>query len=302
MADLVISRVAPGLARVRSTDPFDLLEIHRIERAQWQSTPEKPGIYLLHGMNHEGKVTVYLGMSTANMRSRIRSHHVDPRKNWFGVLFAIPLASPLLCPAIEAELIAELGQAGAVDVIANVASESRMRDSDDVHVEPAVEKIRDALQLLLGADIFAAVDVAEPGELDPPIDKVTSLTRAYKGRASEIRCREDGVDPPQATHRWVGLGLHAWGRFEGDDPDKHFRVLKGSQWRTAKPNSAAANFTAQQRVAQSQQKLVSEHVLKDIEDLRVFDRDHIFENWSTAARIVGGRATSSGAYRWQRLD
>jgi len=40
MVDLVISRVAPGLARVRSTDPFDLLEIHRIERAQWQSTPE----------------------------------------------------------------------------------------------------------------------------------------------------------------------------------------------------------------------------------------------------------------------
>ncbi len=200
--------------------------------------------YLLHGMNHEGKVTVYLGMSTTNMRSRIRSHHVDPRKNWFGVLFAIPLASPLLCRAIEAELIAEFGQAGAVDVIANVASESQMLDSDDVHVEPAVGKIRDALQLLLGADIFAAVDVAEPVDLDQPIDKVTPLTRAYRderqrsgaGRTASIRRRRHTVG--SASVCMPGGGSKATTRINTSG------VFNGSQWRTAKPNSAAANFGA----------------------------------------------------------
>lgn len=108
MADLLISRVAPGVALVRSVDPFDTFEIYRIERSRWQSVPESAGIYLLHGVTSEGKLTVYLGMSTSNMRNRIRSHHVNPGKNWFGILFAIPVASPMLCPAIEAELIGEL--------------------------------------------------------------------------------------------------------------------------------------------------------------------------------------------------
>ena len=302
VADLIISRLAPGVARVRSADPFDVLEIHRIERARWAATPERPGIYLLHGISPEGKVIVYLGMSTANMRSRIRSHHVNPAKNWFGVLFAIPLGSALLCPAIEAELIAELSEAGTVDVIANVADETRMRDSDDVHVGPAVEKIKDALQLLLGADIFTQADVKDQTAIDLPLEKPTQLNRVYKGRVSEARPRQDGVDPEHATHRWLGLGLRAWGRFEGDEPDTHFKVFASSEWRAATPNPDAANFPAMQRVLDDQKKLIAAGVLTDDNVPGTFVRDHTFENWSTAARIVGGRATSSGAYRWQRLS
>src|SRR5207247_2560120 len=78
VADLLISRVAPGVAAVRSVDPFDTLEIYRIDRARWQHTPERPGVYLLYGVTADGKLTVYIGMSATNMRNRIRSHHVSP--------------------------------------------------------------------------------------------------------------------------------------------------------------------------------------------------------------------------------
>lgn len=32
-----------------------------------------------------------------------------------------------------------------------------------------------------------------------------------------------------------------------------------------------------------------------------FARDHKFENWNEATRIVGGQRSYSGAYHWQRL-
>ena len=41
------------------------------------------------------------------------------------------------------ELIGQVTEAGVVDVIANQTTEVRHRGPDDVHVEPAVEKIRD---------------------------------------------------------------------------------------------------------------------------------------------------------------
>src|SRR3990170_815409 len=76
VADLLISRVMPGVTLVKSVDPFDTLEIHRIDRSRWQHTPEMPGIYLLYGVTPEGKLTVYVGMSETSMRNRVRKHHV----------------------------------------------------------------------------------------------------------------------------------------------------------------------------------------------------------------------------------
>jgi hypothetical protein len=140
VADLLISRVSPGVAEVRSTDPYDSLLIYRIDRSRWQATPETPGVYLLYGVAHEGKLTVYIGKSSTNMRDRIGAHHVSPNKNWFGVLFAVP-ADSLLCTANEAELIGLVSEAGVVDVIVNRAAERRYRSVDVVHVESAVEKI-----------------------------------------------------------------------------------------------------------------------------------------------------------------
>ena len=49
MANLLISREGPGHALIRSVDPFDTLEIHRIERSRWQAAPERPGIYCFTG-------------------------------------------------------------------------------------------------------------------------------------------------------------------------------------------------------------------------------------------------------------
>jgi len=45
VAELLISRDSPGVATVRSVDLFDTLVIYRVERAHWQKTPQKPGIY-----------------------------------------------------------------------------------------------------------------------------------------------------------------------------------------------------------------------------------------------------------------
>jgi hypothetical protein len=299
MADLLISRVSPGVALVRSADPFDTLEIHRIDRNHWQHAPDGPGVYLLYGVSAEAKLTVYVGMSTTNMRDRIRSHHVNPAKNWFGVLFAVPVASPLVCPAIEAELIGQVTEAGVVDVIANRAAEARHRGADDVHVEPAVEKIRDGLQLVLGSDIFTPADLADPQITDPPIPRAAPLERQYKGRASEPRART-ASDHPEATHSYVGAGAHAWGRFEAEEPDTRFRVLAGGGWRNPVLNPDATTYDLQVKVRDAQNEVIAAGALDAA--TMTFTRDHVFDNWTVATRVISGKAQYSGGYHWQLLQ
>ena len=298
MADLLISRVSPGVAKARSVDPFDELVIYRLERDHWHDTPQQPGIYLLYGAAADGKLTIYIGQSTTNMRDRVRSHHVNRGKNWFGVLFAVPVPNTLLCLAIEAELIGQVNEAGVVDVIANVTDERRHRYTDDVHVEPAVEKIRGALELLLGSDIFTPNEPTEVTQLDVPLARMTQLAREYRGQAGEPRERT-AADPVEATHAWVGAGVPAWGRFEADEPDTRFRVLGGSSWRPATLNPTDRTYRAQERLAGKQATLVSESVLDDATER--FLKDYIFDSWTAASHVVSGKASYAGAYHWQRL-
>ena len=299
MADLLISRVAQGVAIVSSVDLFDSLKIYRIDRSQWQHTPEQPGIYVLYGAVGDGKLTVYIGMSATNMRNRIRSHHVNPAKNWFGVLFAVPVSSALLCPAIEAELIGEVTEAGAVDVIANIATENRHRGADDVHVEPAVQKIRESLQLLLGSDIFTPTEIVGPESTDAPIARMPALAREHRGQAATPRQR-DADDPPLATHGYVGAGAAGWGQFEGDDPDKRFRVFAGSGWRRLVLNPELTKHDANVKGQELQDELVTSGVLDSAR--MTFARDHVFENWGVSTRVVSGMAQYSGAYHWQPIE
>lgn len=284
---------------MRSVDPFDTLVIHRIDRAHWQATPQQSGVYLLYGVAPDGKLTVYIGMSAANMRNRIRSHHVDKKTNWFGVLFAIPVPNALLCPAIEAQLIAEVAEAGIVDVIANAAEERRHRDADDVHVEPAVEKIREGLELVLGSDIFTAPEVGEAAAIDAPLTRLMPLAREYRGRAAVPRKRVR-EDPADATHAYVGAGGGAWGRFEAAEPDKRFRVLAGGGWRRAALNPSAKTYEALVRVAAMQDSLVAAGLLD--EATMTFAQDHVFENWGLATQAIAGTGRFSGAYNWQLLE
>jgi hypothetical protein len=298
VADLLISRVSPGVATARSVDLFDTLVIYRVEREHWQETPQKPGVYLLYGTAPDGKLTVYIGQSTTNMRDRVRSHHVNPRKNWFGVLFAVPVPNALLCLAIEAELIGQVNEAGVVDVIVNQADERRHRHADDVHVDPAVDKIREALELLLGSDIFTPSEPAEATQLDVPLSRMTQLAREYRGQAAEPRQRT-AEDPAGATHAWVGAGVGSWGRFEADEPDTRFRVLAGGNWRRATLNPADKTHKAQVRLAAKQSALVSDGVL-DYATL-TFAKDHVFDSWTAASHVVSGKASYAGGYHWQRL-
>jgi len=298
MADLLITKTRAGVATVKTTDPFSSLEVHRIDRAAWNATPEQPGIYLLYGFV-EGEPAVYIGMSTTSMRDRVRSHHVTPRKNWFGVLFAIPLGSPLLCPAIEAEMIRRVREAGVVGVIDNRAEEQRWLDSDDVHLIPALDGIVGALEMLLGSDIFTPPDMDETTGVVDPLEPPTRLARTYKGPAKNPRPRV-GADPGDATHGYVGASVQAWGRFEGDEPDTRFRVLAGSSWRPTNLDPSHASYSHQVRVARRQEALTAEGVL-DPEALK-FTRDHVFQNWSQAVGVVSGKGSYSGGYHWQLLD
>jgi hypothetical protein len=229
----------------------------------------------------------------------VRKHHVTPKKNWFGTLFAVPVEHALLCSAIEAELIWQLQEADVVDVIANVADENRHRAADDVHVEPAVEKIRDGLQLVLGSDIFTAADGDETGHTDPPIIRLPALAREYRGAAKTPRPRT-ASDPAEATHAYVGAEVEAWGRFEADDPDKRFRVFSGGGWRRPVLNPENATYDRQVRLKETQDKFVKAGVLDEGE--MIFKKDHVFDNWSLAAKTISGKAQYSGAYHWQWLS
>jgi len=196
MNELIITQVRPGVAEISSANPFDKFVIHRIERKDdgWKATPELPGIYLLYGVSpDDGKLTVYIGKSEADMRKRIGKHHVTPAKNWFGVLFAVPVDDSILCPAIEAELIRLVREAGVIDVIANEQDEKRYLDSTNIHVRPAVDEISSGLQLVLGSDIFTSADAedSQRTSMDKPLPQVP---RAVKTIIRHDGSVEDGAE------------------------------------------------------------------------------------------------------------
>lgn len=296
MGQLLVTQTAPGVAKVTSTDPFSSLELYRIDRASWQAAPPEPGIYLLYGFV-DNEPVVYVGMSTTSIRDRIRSHHVTPKKDWFGVLFAIPISATSLIQAVEAELIRRVREAAVVNVVANVAAEARFLDSENVHVAPALGAIVEALEMLLGNDIFTPPD--EEATVTSVERRETPLARVYKGSAEKIAAREDS-DPDDATHRFAGKTVHAWGRFEGPEPDTRFRVLGGSSWRPAILDPSHTVYKQQQRVATTQEALVADGVFD--ETTHSLTRDHVFENWTRAAHAISGVGSQSGMYHWQRLE
>jgi len=311
MADLLITRTKTGVATAKTTDPFSSFEVHRIDRAAWSDAPERAGVYLLYGfveqeqqeqeagsVQQELRLGAYVGMSTTNMRDRIRSHHVAPRKNWFGVIFAIPL-SPLLCPAIEAEMIRRVREAGVVGVVDNRADEGRWLDADDVHIAPALDSIVGALEMLLGNDIFSPRETDDRAVGVDSLERSDRLARTYKDQARDPRARSV-ADPEGATHAYVGAGILAWGRFEGNEPDTRFRVLQGSTWRRATLDLAQASYANQARVASRQEPLISDGTL-DAETMK-FTADHVFENWSQAVGVVSGKGSYSGGYHWQLIQ
>jgi hypothetical protein len=289
VTQLLITQTAPGVAMVTSTDPFSSLELYRIDREAWHAAPTEPGIYLLYGFVGNEPV-VYVGMSTTSIRDRIRSHHVTPKKDWFGVLFAIPVSATTLIQAVEAELIRRVREAGVVNVVANVAAEARFLDSENVHIPPALDAIIEALQMLLGSDIFAPPDEDAAATVTNVERRAMPLSRVYKGAAEKIAPRGDS-DPADATHRFAGRTVRAWGRFEAPEPDPRFRVFAGSNWRPAfgAPRAEARQFA-----------LIEEGILA--EATRTVARDYVFENWTRGAQVISGIESYSGMYHWQRLE
>lgn len=261
MHDLLISRVSSGVARISSVDPFDSFEIYRINRANWKSAPAVPGVYLLYGVDSDGNLTVYIGMSSANMRNRISVHHVNKRKNWFGTLFAIPIPNVTLCPAIEAELIGEVQEAQVADIVDNKEDEKRYLDLDDVHVQPALEKIREGLQLVLGNDIFTAQEAQESKTIGTKMKSIPKLARVYRGLAEQPKIRSP-KDPTEATHSFVGK-IQAWGYFIDKEPNPKFKVLAGSTWQRAKLNQSSVNYERQENLESKQNEFLKQAILAD---------------------------------------
>jgi hypothetical protein len=297
VADLLIQRLSGSAARITTTDPFDTLEVHRIDRSGWAETPPTAGVYLLYGFP-AGEPTAYIGMSETDMRARVKAHHVTPQKNWFGVLFAVPVANPMFARAIEAALIQRAVEADLV-ALTNKAEEARYTGLADTAVDAAVGKIAGALEMLLGTDIFSPGDGDGPAIVGPKLPRVPPLARVYKGAAAEPRPRLPD-DPSEATHAYVGAGVRAWGRFEAAEPDTRFRVLTGSSWREPTLDSSQASHKAQVRVRDLQDDLLAAGVLD--EESRTFLEDHVFANWTQAVLSVSGKGQYSGGYHWQRLE
>ena len=156
MSQLVLTRESAGVVRAKSSNPMDSTTILRISRPYWQHTPTESGVYILLG-EHDGNPTVYVGMSTTDMRSRIAQHHVTPEKNWFGTLYAIPL-NVALVQGIEAELIRTFTDADFAQV-ANRASENKWIASDNLAVSAVLETLVPWLEVLLGTEVVYGVEL-----------------------------------------------------------------------------------------------------------------------------------------------
>jgi hypothetical protein len=83
------------------------------------------------------------------------------------------------------------------------------------------------------------------------------------------------------------------GRFEEDDPDKRFRVLAGSGWRKPVLNPEATTYELQVKVGELQDELVAAGVLDAA--TMTFTRDHVFDNWTLATRVISGRRSTPAA-------
>jgi hypothetical protein len=172
-------------------------------------------------------------------------------------------------------------------VATNSAEELRHRNTEDVHVEPALEKITDGLQLLLGQDVFTPQDeTAAASVIDEPLKRTTPLAREYRSAAANPRPRTPD-DPENATHAYTGAGVVGWGAFEAPEPDPRFRVFEGTTWRKATLDPEATTYANQVRLSEKQEELVETGILD--EESMTLPRDHVLDNWSLATRIgVGG--------------
>lgn len=297
MTDLLVSRSTPGSLVITTTDAYSHFHMHRVDRSLWQETPAEAGVYLLWGYV-DGQATVYVGMSTTDMRARIKSHHVSPRKNWFGDVFAIPTDASLVQP-VEAELIRLVREAGVVAIIDNRAAEERWLDATNPQVAPAVRQITTVLEMLIG-DIFTPGE-SEAGEetvIETP-ERTPFLARVYRRDAARPWPRRP-TDPPDATHAVERVGLTAWGRFEAPEPVTEFLVYGGSSWRRATPETAEASRQRQVVVQERQEGLVRDGVL-DVETM-TFAKDHVFPNWTQAIQTIAGKAQYSGSYNWRLIE
>ena len=227
----------------------------------------------------------------------MKSHH-EKKGDWFGVLFVISLPNAVLSRAIEAQLIALAQESGVVG-LTNKASENHYAETELAEIPPAIAKITGALEMLLGNDIFTSVDSDEPEVLTTKPEHLPKLARVYRGSAETPRDRGPG-DPASATHAYVvPASLKSWGSFEGDEPNKAFRVLAGSSWRPAVPVGGPSTVASQLYQVSIQQGLIEAGVLDP--ETKTFNVAHVFENWTRAARCVSGIGTYSGSYHWQRL-
>jgi len=177
MDDLTVTRTVPGVSIISSADPYSTLAIHRISRDHWEETPAEPGVYMLWGVVGE-KAAINIGMSTTDMRKRIRQHHVSERKAWFGTSFATPRVAALF-PAVEAELLQKVGEADVVGLVENRAMEARFLNADVEHDGHSNRGKRRALP---------KPDRSVPPATGPPY-KSSFCARGQAGRAQDAAVR-----------------------------------------------------------------------------------------------------------------
>ena len=144
---------------------------------------------------------------------------------------------------------------------------------------------------------------ADPGQgkrIRAAVSSMWGTTRDNRGVAAVlIGATADPDTGNQHGDVDIRVRVMAWGGFEGEEPDKRFRVLAGSQWRKPTLNPDATTYKRQVNVDMMQKELISQGVL-DTASMKL-TRDHVFRNWADATQVISGKPQYSGGYHWQRL-
>lgn len=179
----IVEQIGEGVVRAEASSPVNHLEIFRIQRQAINAAPEEPGVYFLVGTNSDsGKHRIYVGQSKSKktgIKKRLKDHKNDKGKEFFGEVFAVPLADPTFAPGVEAEFIKRIQQAeGQIDS-ENVSDEKNSLGGFPAAVQEFCNEIQEALAVLIGKDVFAdeaaAPQAAGPSSSEDQADSSVSL-------------------------------------------------------------------------------------------------------------------------------
>lgn len=232
-----------------------------IKESSSRADLKSPGIYLLFGVNEEGKNLVYIG-EAETIIDRLKQH-VSQKEFWSEAILFISKDENLNKAHIKylESRLYEISKKANQYILQNntIPTKSSISESDVAEMEEFIENIK-LLTNTLGHNVFETVS-----------DRESLKTKKNNSFYIKGARGADGIGIPSS---------------------KGFVVYKGSK---------AAKDTVksmQQSLINIREKLISEEVLSKEESCLEFKTDYEFTSPSTAAAIVMGR-NANGQIEWK---